>query len=184
MEINKCDWQLDSVIITCSNLVKGLPINLTGENVWHLYKGIEGAAANAQVKQLEQQNSRLKEAIMRWEMSWKQLKCHIFNILCFDFYLSFLSFFSFSRGFLNRITYHKKCSSWCSFLCFISDFGLNHPPCTVPNPTLPPPESHINSHSPKIYHATIEILLLVHINYYSPGFEHSISDFVVHLHLL
>lgn len=27
--------------------------------------GIEGAAANAQVKQLEQQNSRLKEAILR-----------------------------------------------------------------------------------------------------------------------
>jgi len=31
----------------------------------YLYKGIDGAAANAQVKQLEQQNSRLKEAIMR-----------------------------------------------------------------------------------------------------------------------
>lgn len=30
--------------------------------------GIEGAAANAQVKQLEQQNSRLKEAIMRLEI--------------------------------------------------------------------------------------------------------------------
>ena len=69
MEINKCDWQLDSVITTCSYLFKGLLINLTDENIWHLYKGIEGAAANAQVKQLEQQNSRLKEAIMRWEMS-------------------------------------------------------------------------------------------------------------------
>ena len=28
--------------------------------------GIEGAATNAQVKQLEQQNGRLKEAILRW----------------------------------------------------------------------------------------------------------------------
>jgi dynactin 1 len=27
--------------------------------------GVEGAAANAQVKQLEQQNSRLKEALLR-----------------------------------------------------------------------------------------------------------------------
>lgn len=89
LEVIKCDWQLDSVITMCSNLVKGLLVDLTDENVWHLYKGIEGAAANAQVKQLEQQNSRLKEAIMRWEMSWKQLKCHIFNILCFNFYLSY-----------------------------------------------------------------------------------------------
>ena len=38
-----------------------------------LLKGIEGAAANAQVKQLEQQNSRLKEAIMRY--------CTLFDIL-------------------------------------------------------------------------------------------------------
>ena len=28
--------------------------------------GVEGAAANAQYKQLEQQNNRLKEALVRW----------------------------------------------------------------------------------------------------------------------
>ena len=38
LAINECDWQLDSVITTCGNLVKGLLIDLTDENVWHLYK--------------------------------------------------------------------------------------------------------------------------------------------------
>ena len=30
--------------------------------------GVEGAAANAQYKQLEQQNNRLKEALVRWAL--------------------------------------------------------------------------------------------------------------------
>ena len=31
--------------------------------------GVEGAAANAQYKQLEQQNNRLKEALVRWALA-------------------------------------------------------------------------------------------------------------------
>ena len=40
--------------------------------------GMEGAAANAQIKQMEQQNSRLKEAIMRYDfclLTYKLFYC-------------------------------------------------------------------------------------------------------------
>ena len=43
--------------------------------------GVEGAAANAQYKQLEQQNNRLKEALVRWALPLSLSHIHV-HIMC------------------------------------------------------------------------------------------------------
>ena len=42
--------------------------------------GVEGAAANAQYKQLEQQNNRLKEALVRWALPLSHI--HVPSLVC------------------------------------------------------------------------------------------------------
>lgn len=66
-KINNLLFTKYGTVIDPISLGQGRPYRWVVNHVqYYSLKGIEGAAANAQVKQLEQQNSRLKEAIMRY----------------------------------------------------------------------------------------------------------------------